>query len=87
MRVMQVCGDIMGLRSWESIWGPLAKHHAQLMISFGGTCFLIYGGLCPIFFSKELGLMVPYLCSRFCIFDIHVLEEYVLQVEGGLHLL
>jgi len=24
-KIMQVCGDIMGLRSWESFQGPLAK--------------------------------------------------------------
>jgi hypothetical protein len=27
--------------------------------------------------------MVLYLCSRFCIFDMPVLEEYVFHVEGG----
>ncbi len=31
--------------------------------------------------------MAPYLCSRFCIFDRPVLEKYVYQVQGGLHLL
>ncbi len=31
--------------------------------------------------------MAPYLCSRFCIFDRPILEEYVSQVEGGPHLL
>jgi len=25
-RAMQICGDIMGPRSWESFQGPLAKH-------------------------------------------------------------
>jgi hypothetical protein len=32
-------------------------------------------------------MMALYLCFRFCIFNIHVLEEYVYQVEGGPHLL
>jgi hypothetical protein len=32
-------------------------------------------------------LVALYLCSRFCIFDKLVLEEYVSQVEGGPHLL
>jgi hypothetical protein len=31
--------------------------------------------------------MVPYLCSKFHIFNRHVLEEYVSQVERGPHLL
>jgi hypothetical protein len=31
--------------------------------------------------------VVPYLCSRFHIFDRPVLEKYVSQVKGGLHLL
>jgi hypothetical protein len=31
--------------------------------------------------------MALYLCSRFCIFDRPILEEYVSQVEGGPYLL
>ncbi len=38
---------------------------------------IFYEGLCPICFSKELALVVPYLCFRFHIFNIPVLEEYV----------
>ncbi len=26
-RIMQVCGDIMGPRSWESFQGPLVRRH------------------------------------------------------------
>jgi hypothetical protein len=54
-RIMQVCGDIMGLRFWESFQGPLTKHQTQLPISFSGIIFFFYGGLCPICFFKELG--------------------------------
>jgi hypothetical protein len=35
-KIMQVCGDIMGLGSCESIQGPLMRHQTQLLISFGG---------------------------------------------------
>jgi hypothetical protein len=28
-------------------------------------------------------MVIPYLCSRFCIFNRPLLEEYVSQVEGG----
>jgi hypothetical protein len=38
-------------------------------------------------FFKSWALVVLYLCSRFCIFDKLVLEEYVSQVEGGPHVL
>ncbi len=31
--------------------------------------------------------MALYLCSRFCIFDRRILEEYVSQVEGSPHML
>ncbi len=31
--------------------------------------------------------MALYLCSKFCIFDRPILEEYVFHVEGGSHLL
>ncbi len=31
--------------------------------------------------------MAPYLWYRFCIFNKHVLEEYVYQVERGPHFL
>ncbi len=47
----------------------------------------IYGGCAPSTFLGSWVLVVPYLCSRFCIFDRPVLEEYVYQVEGGPHLL
>jgi hypothetical protein len=71
---MQVCGDIMGLRSWEFTQGPLSGHHAQLSISFNGICIFIYGKLNPIYFF------------RFYIFDRLILEEYVSQVERGPYL-
>jgi len=45
-----------------------------------------YGGLCPICFFRELGLVASYLCSKFSIFDRSILEEYVFQVEKGPHL-
>jgi hypothetical protein len=38
-RIMYVCGDIMGPRLWEIFQGLLARHHAQLLISFGGLGF------------------------------------------------
>jgi hypothetical protein len=41
----------------------------------------------PSAFLGSWGLVVPYLCFRFRIFDTPVLEEYVSQVEGGPHLL
>jgi len=51
---MSLCKDIMGPRSWEFIQGLLLRRRAQLPISFGGIGF-IYGGLCPIYFFRELG--------------------------------
>jgi len=52
---MQVCGDIMGLGSWESFQGPLTRPQARLLISFGGINIFLYGELCPICFFKDLG--------------------------------
>jgi hypothetical protein len=53
-RVMQVYGDITGPRSWESFQGPLVRLQTQLPISFDGIDLFFYGGLCPIYFLKEL---------------------------------
>jgi len=39
-KVMKVCGDIMGLRSWEFIQGLLMGCHVRLPISFGGVGLL-----------------------------------------------
>ncbi len=36
----------------------------------------LYGGLCPIYFSRELGFVALYLCSKFRIFDRPILEEF-----------
>jgi hypothetical protein len=52
---MQVCGDIMGLGSWESIQGPLVGHQVQLSISFGGISFIFMEDCAPFYFFKELG--------------------------------
>jgi hypothetical protein len=41
----------------------------------------------PTYLSRELVLVAPYLCFRFCIFNKPVLEEYLSQVDGGSHLL
>jgi len=51
-RIMQVCGDIMGSRFWESFQGPLTKHQTQLPISFSGI----------IFFSMEV--CAPFVSLR-----------------------
>jgi hypothetical protein len=37
----------------------------------------------PFAFLRIWALVVPYLCSRFCIIDEPILEEYVSPMEGG----
>jgi hypothetical protein len=86
-RVMQVCEDIMGPRSWESFQGPLTRRQARLSMSFSGISLFSLEDCAPSIFFRSWALMAPYLCSRFHIFDRPILEEYVSQVEGGPHLL
>jgi len=75
---MQVCGDIMGLGSWESFNDPLAKGHARLLISFGGIGFFRMEEDCaPFVFLGNWVLVALYLCYRFRIFNRPVLEVYV----------
>jgi hypothetical protein len=38
--IMQVSGEIISPRSWESIQGSLMRHQTQLLISFGGIGLL-----------------------------------------------
>jgi len=45
-----------------------------------------YGGLCPIYFFRELGYGGSILCFMFRIFDRPILKEYVFQVKKGPHL-
>jgi hypothetical protein len=47
---MQICGDVIGPRSWECIQSLLVGHHARLMIFFGGTCFLSMEDCVPYVF-------------------------------------
>jgi hypothetical protein len=75
-RVMQICGDIMGLRSWEFIKGPITRCHAQLLISFDGIGFLFMEDCTAFTFLGSWVLVAPYLCSMFFIFDRLVLKEY-----------
>ncbi len=44
-----------------------------------------YGKLCPIYFFGELCFSGTYLWFKFHIFDKHVLEKHVYQVEEGPH--
>jgi hypothetical protein len=53
-KIMQVCGDIVGLGAWESFQGPLVRCQVQLLISFGGIN-LISMENCPFCFSRVLG--------------------------------
>jgi hypothetical protein len=76
-RVMQICGDITGPRSWESFQGPLTRHQAQLLISFGGIGVIFMEDCVPSIFLRSWALVGLYLCSKFFIFYRSVLEEYV----------
>jgi hypothetical protein len=67
----------MGPRSWESIQGPLMRHQAQLPISFGGIDLLFMENYAQSDVLGNWALVAPYLCSKFCIFDKPILEEYV----------
>jgi len=86
-RIMQICGDITGPRSWESFQGPLARHQAQLLISFGGIGCIFMEDCVPFIFLGSWVLMALYLCFNFCIFYKPILEKYVSHVEGGSHFL
>jgi len=76
----------MSLGSWESFQGPLSGCQVQLLISFGGISFLFMEDYAPSVFLGSWALVALYLCSRFCITDRPILEEYVFQVERGPHL-
>jgi len=75
--IVQVCGDIVGPRSWESIQGPLMKCQAQLLISFGGIGLLSMEDCTLSTLLGNWALVASYLCSKFCIFNETILEEYV----------
>jgi hypothetical protein len=67
----------MGLGSWESFQGPIAKCQVRLLISFSGINLLFMEDYAPFAFQGNWILVVPYLCSKFRIFHKFVLEEYV----------
>jgi hypothetical protein len=74
---MHVCGDIMGLGSWEFFHGPLMKCQIQLSISFGGVGLLSMKDCAPSTFLGSWVILVSYLCYRFRIFDRSILGGYV----------
>ncbi len=87
MKVLQVCGIIMGLGSWESIQSPLVGRQAQLSIFFGGISLLSMENYVSfVILLRSQALVALYLCFKFCIFDRLVQEEYVFQVEESPHL-
>jgi hypothetical protein len=67
----------MGPELWESFQGPLTKRQARLLIFFGGIGLLFMEDCVSSAFLKSWALVALYLCSRFCIFDRPVLDEYV----------
>jgi hypothetical protein len=62
--------------------GPLAKHQAQLLISFCCICFFFMEDCALSTFLGNWALVALYLCFRFHIFDRSILEKYVSQIEG-----
>jgi hypothetical protein len=64
-KVQQICGDIMGPGSWESIQRPLTTHQTRLPISFGGICLLFMEDCAPFAFLGSWALVAPYLCPSF----------------------
>jgi hypothetical protein len=83
---MHICVNIIGPGLWESFQGPLAKRQVQLLISFGGMGLLSMEDYAPSIFLRSWALMVPYLCSKFRIFNRPILKEYVFQIENSPHL-
>jgi hypothetical protein len=81
-KIMKVCGDIMGVKPWESFQGPLTRRYVQLPTSFSGISLVSMEDYALFAFLRRWALMAPYLCLRFHIFNGPVLEEYVFQVEG-----
>jgi hypothetical protein len=51
---MPICRDIIGLGSWESIQGFFVGIKPNYLFPLVVEVF-IYGGLCTIYFFKELG--------------------------------
>jgi len=86
MKVLQVCGIIMGHGSWESIQSHLVGHQVQLLISFGGISLLSMEDCALSVFLESWTLVVSYFRYRFRIFDRPLLKEYVFQIEGSPHL-
>jgi len=80
-RIMQICGNIMGLGSWESFQGPLMRCRAWLMISLNGISLFFMEDYAQIFFLGNWALVATYLCYKLHIFYIPILEYYVSQVE------
>ncbi len=80
---MQVCGDIIGPRLWEFFQSPLVGHQAQLPIFFGGIGLFSMEDYAPSIFLGSWALVALYLCYKFHIFNIFILEEHVFQVEGA----
>jgi hypothetical protein len=71
MKIMQVCGDIMGFKWWEFTQGPLARHHVQLPILFNCICIFIYGKLHPVYIFRELNFRWLRICALGFIFLIN----------------
>ncbi len=63
--VLQICGNNMGLGSWESIQGPIVGHQAQLLISFGVISLLPMEYYDPSTFLGNWALVVMYFCYGF----------------------
>ncbi len=76
-KIMKVCGDIMGIKSWESFQGSLTRHYIQLPTSLNGIHLVFMEDYAPFTFLRSWALMAPCLCLRFHIFNGPVLEEYV----------
>ncbi len=66
--------------------GPLSEVLGSTTDILGGINLLSMEDYAPSAFLGSWVLVVSYLCYRFHIFDKPILEDYVSQVEEGLHL-
>ncbi len=64
-------------------WAMFFHLVLELPISFGGVGLHSMEDCAPFALLRSLALVPPYLCSRFCIFDKFVSEEYFFGLKGA----
>jgi hypothetical protein len=81
--LFQMFGHLLGLRSFDSLEGPIFHKQASLLIILGGISFISTSTIAPTTYLKSWALVVSIIVARFMVNQCPFLVEALVQVNNN----